>query len=96
MGIVSIAGAKSSKEKLTVKVTDTNPNSSTYGKTATASYKNFKAADLSKDLSAGSYGMFVGEEEKLLYLLGKVAFYILHVLIAPQKVVVSSLAIAFL
>lgn len=68
---ISIAGAKSSKEKLTVKVTDTNPNSSTYGKTATASYKNFKAADLSKDLSAGSYGMFVGEEEKLLYLLGK-------------------------
>lgn len=68
---VSIVGAKSSKEKLSVKVTDKNPSSSTYGKTATASYKNFKAADLSKDLSAGSYGMFVGEEEKLLYLLGK-------------------------
>ena len=68
---VSIVGAKSSKEKLTVKVTDTNPNSSTYGKTATATYKNFKASDLSKDLSGGSYGMFVGEEEKLLYLLGK-------------------------
>ena len=68
---VAIAGHKASKEKLTVKVTDTNPNSSTYGKTATASYKNFKAADLSKDLSGGSYGMFVGEEEKLLYLLGK-------------------------
>ena len=68
---VSIAGSKASKEKLTVKVTDTNPSSSTYGKTATASYKNFKAADLSKDLSGGSYGMFVGESEKILNLLGK-------------------------
>ena len=68
---IAIAGVKASKETLTVKVTDTNPSSSTYGKTAKASYKNFKAADLSKDLSAGSYGMFVGEEEKMLYLLGK-------------------------
>lgn len=68
---VSIAGAKSTKDKLTVKVTDTNPSSTTYGKTAKASYKNFKAANLSKDLSGGSYGMFVGEEENLLYLLGK-------------------------
>lgn len=68
---VAIAGAKASKETLTVKVKDVNPQSSTYGKTATASYKNFKAADLSKDLSAGSYGMFVGESEELLYLLGK-------------------------
>ena len=68
---VSIAGSKASKEKLTVKVTDTNPSSSTYGKTATTSYKNFKAADLSKDLSGGSYGMFVGESEKILNLLGK-------------------------
>lgn len=68
---VSIAGSKSSKETLTVKVKDTNPQSSTYGKTATATYKNFKAADLSKDLSSGSYGMFVGESEELLYLLGK-------------------------
>ena len=44
---VAISVSKPSKEKLTVKVTDTNPNSSTYGKTATASYKNFKTADLS-------------------------------------------------
>ena len=68
---IAIAGEKSSKEKLTVKVTDTNPSSATYGKTATASYKNFKTADLSKDLSGGSYGMFVGDSETLLYLLGK-------------------------
>ncbi|MEE1517531.1 MAG: InlB B-repeat-containing protein [Lachnospiraceae bacterium] len=68
---VAISVSKPSKEKLTVKVTDTNTNSSTYGKTATASYKNFKTADLSKDLSAGSYGMFVGESEDLLHLLGK-------------------------
>ena len=68
---IAIAGSKSTKEKLSVKVTDTNPNSATYGKTASASYKNFNAADLSKDLRAGSYGMFVGERESLLYLLGK-------------------------
>ena len=67
----SIVGADSKGDTLTVKVTDTNPNSATYGKTATAKYKNFKTANLSKDLSAGSYGMFVGESESLLYLLGK-------------------------
>ncbi|MBR6697575.1 MAG: InlB B-repeat-containing protein [Lachnospiraceae bacterium] len=68
---VAIAGVKATKDTLTVKVKDVNPQSSTYGKTATASYKNFKAADLSKDISSGSYGMFVGESEELLYLLGK-------------------------
>lgn len=80
---VSIAGSKSSKETLTVKVKDTNPQSSTYGKTATATYKNFKAADLSKDISSGSYGMFVGEEEELLYLLGKGG--ILHITCANSS-----------
>ena len=68
---IAMSVSKPSNEKLTVKVTDTNPNSSTYGKTATASYKNFKTADLSKDLSGGSYGMFVGDTEDVLHLLGK-------------------------
>lgn len=68
---VSVAGTKATSDKLTVKVKDVNPNSSTYGKTATATYKNFKSANLTTDLSSGAYGMFVGESEELLYLLGK-------------------------
>lgn len=68
---VAVVGSKSTKDKLTVKVKDVNASSATYGKTVTASYKNFKSADLSADLSSGAYGMFVGEDEDLLYLLGK-------------------------
>ena len=63
---VAVYGSDSKSDTLTVKVTDTNTKSSTYGKTATASYKNFKKADLSNDIGAGSYGMFVGEQESLL------------------------------
>lgn len=68
---VAIVGADAKKDKLKVKVTDVNPSSSTYNKSATTSYSKFKAASLSKDLSNGAYGMFLGEEEEILKLLGR-------------------------
>ena len=68
---LAIYGSKAQKHKLTVTVKDTNSRSSTYNKTATATYSKFKASNLSKDISARAYGMFVGEEESLLTLLGR-------------------------
>lgn len=79
----AISGSKAQKHKLTVVVKDTNPQSSTYNKTATATYSKFKASNLSKDISARAYGMFVGEEETLLTLLGRGG--ILHITCGNSK-----------
>lgn len=80
---VAVTGAKAQKHKLTVIVKDTNSSSSTYNKTAKATYSKFKAADLSDDISAKAYGMFVGEEETLLTLLGKGG--VLHITCGNSK-----------
>lgn len=80
---VSITGSKAQKHKLTVVVKDTNPQSLTYNKTATATYSKFKASNLSKDISARAYGMFVGEEESLLTLLGRGG--VLHITCGNSK-----------
>lgn len=80
---VAIHGAKAQKHKLTVIVKDVNPSSSTYEKTAKASYSKFKAADLSKDISTAAYGMFVGEKQELLKLLGRSG--ILHITCTNSK-----------
>ena len=80
---VSITGSKAQKYKLTVVVKDTNPQSSTYNKTATATYSKFKASNLSKDISARAYGMFVGDEESLLTLLGRGG--VLHITCGNSK-----------
>ena len=80
---VSITGSKAQKYKLTVVVKDTNPQSSTYNKTATATYSKFKASNLSKDISARAYGMFLGEEETVLTLLGRGG--VLHITCANSE-----------
>lgn len=80
---VAIDGSKAQKHKLTVTVKDTNSASSTYNKTAKATYSKFKASNLSKDISAKAYGMFVGEEETLLTLLGRGG--ILHITCGNSK-----------
>lgn len=80
---VAIHGSKAQKYKLTVTVKDVNSSSSTYGKTAKASYSKFKAASLTKDLSTASYGMFVGEKQELLKLLGRGG--ILHITCTNSK-----------
>lgn len=73
----AVTGSKAVKKKLKVTVTDTNKSSSTYNKTATATYSNFKAASLQKDLEVSAYGMFVGDSMSLVKLLGSAG--ILHI-----------------
>ena len=79
----AIDGSKAQKYKLTVTVKDTNSASSTYNKTAKATYSKFKASNLSKDITAKAYGMFVGEEETLLTLLGRGG--VLHITCGNSK-----------
>lgn len=80
---VAIDGSKAQKYKLTVTVKDTNPQSSTYNREAKATYSKFKASSLSKDISAKAYGMFVGEEETVLSLLGRGG--VLHITCGNSK-----------
>lgn len=56
---------------ITVTVMDTNRASSTYGKTAVASYTGFKVPDLSKDLNHAVIALFVGDTTSVLRLLAQ-------------------------
>lgn len=79
----AISGSKAVQGEVKVTVTDKNSESPTYGKTATASYKNFLASSLKSDLSGSAYGMFVGDNKSLLTLLGNAG--ILHITCGNSK-----------